>query len=172
MSLLSRVLVRILFVCLGFIVPLENFSLTWRRHHCRWRAANFDLCSAPMPIEQWGFFSVPHLLCHRHPAIMVISKDPWHSHLHVLPSVWQWSCHYLSLDWGPSRLGFEHPITLVRTDVSENCKCMSRPGTMHVRERYVSRYLFIHVHMYMIFTAISHKLQLPWKVGIPNYQRL
>ena len=29
-----------------------------------------------------------------HP-LMVISKDPWHSHL--LPSVWQWSCHYLFL---------------------------------------------------------------------------
>ena len=24
-----------LFVCLEFIVPLENFSLIWRRHHCR-----------------------------------------------------------------------------------------------------------------------------------------
>ena len=28
-----------------------------------------------------------------HPFIMVISEDPWHSH--QLPSVWQWSCHYL-----------------------------------------------------------------------------
>ena len=27
--------------------------------------------------------------------IMVISEDPWHSHL--LPSVWKWSCHYLFL---------------------------------------------------------------------------
>ena len=52
------------FVCLGFFVPLENFSLIWRRHHCRWRAANFDLCSALMAIEQWGFFSFPHLLWH------------------------------------------------------------------------------------------------------------
>jgi hypothetical protein len=22
-------------------VPLKNFSLIWRRHHCRWRAAKF-----------------------------------------------------------------------------------------------------------------------------------
>ena len=51
-----------LFVCLWLFVPLENFSLKWRRHHCRWKAANFDLCSALMPIEEWGFFSVPHLL--------------------------------------------------------------------------------------------------------------
>ena len=35
-----------------FFVPLENFSLIWRRHHCRWRAANFDLSSALMAIEQ------------------------------------------------------------------------------------------------------------------------
>ena len=54
-----------LFVCLGFIIPLENFSLVWRHHHCRWRTANFDLCSALMAIEQWGFFNLPHLLWHR-----------------------------------------------------------------------------------------------------------
>ena len=41
-------------------VPLENFSLIWRRHHCRWKAANFDLCSALMAFEQWGFFYLPH----------------------------------------------------------------------------------------------------------------
>ena len=32
-----------LFVCLWFFVPFEIFSLIWKRHHCRWRAANFDL---------------------------------------------------------------------------------------------------------------------------------
>jgi hypothetical protein len=26
---------------LRFFVPLKNFSLIWRRHHCRWRAAKF-----------------------------------------------------------------------------------------------------------------------------------
>jgi hypothetical protein len=26
---------------LGFYVPLKYFSLIWRRHHCRWRAAKF-----------------------------------------------------------------------------------------------------------------------------------
>jgi hypothetical protein len=26
---------------LHFYVPLKNFSLIWRRHHCRWRAAKF-----------------------------------------------------------------------------------------------------------------------------------
>ena len=33
--------------------------------------------------------------------IMVISEEPWQSHL--LPSVWQWSCHHLFCpDWGSS----------------------------------------------------------------------
>ena len=58
-----------------------------------WRGANFDLCSALMAIEQWVFFSVPHVMWHGHPFLMVISEDPWHSHL--MPSVWQWSCHNL-----------------------------------------------------------------------------
>ena len=49
-------LLSCLFVCLCFIVPLENFPLIWKRHHYRGRAANFDLCSALMAIEQWGLF--------------------------------------------------------------------------------------------------------------------
>ena len=53
-----------MFVCLEFFVPLENFWLIWRHYHSRWRAANFDLCSALLAIEQWGFFSVSHLLWH------------------------------------------------------------------------------------------------------------
>ena len=52
------------FVCVWFFVPLKNFLLTWRRHHCWWGAANFDLRSALIAIEQWGFFCVPHLLWH------------------------------------------------------------------------------------------------------------
>ena len=47
---------------MGFFVPLENFSLIWKRHHCRRRAANCDLCSTTMAIEQSGIFDVQHLL--------------------------------------------------------------------------------------------------------------
>ena len=48
--------------------------------------------------HSWPLNSEHSLACHTycdtgHPFIMVISEDPWHSHL--LPSVWQWSCHYL-----------------------------------------------------------------------------
>ena len=58
----SCIVSKSVFVYLGFIVPLENFLLIWRRHYYWWRALNVDLCLALMAIEQWGFFSVPHLL--------------------------------------------------------------------------------------------------------------
>ena len=60
-----------LFICFEFIVPLENISLIWRRHYCRWRASNHDLCSALMAIEQWGFFNVQHLLWHG-PTVYIV----------------------------------------------------------------------------------------------------
>ena len=84
-----------LFVCLEFSVPIENVSLIWRRHHCRWRAANFDLCSALMAIEQWGFFSVSHILWHGASVYNCHPEDLWHWHWHLVQSVWQWGCHYL-----------------------------------------------------------------------------
>ena len=59
----------ILFVCLfafwDFFSPLENFSLIWRHHHYRWKAAIFLLCLALMTIWQWGFFCLPHLIVTR-----------------------------------------------------------------------------------------------------------
>ena len=50
--------------------------------------------------HSWSLSSEGSLACHTycdtgHSFIMVISEDPWHSHL--LPSVKQWSCHYLCL---------------------------------------------------------------------------
>ena len=60
----KSLIIRVFFVCAGFFVLLETFSLIWRRHHYGWRSSNFDLCSALMAIDQWGFFSVPHLLWH------------------------------------------------------------------------------------------------------------
>ena len=104
------------FVCVEFIVSLENFSLILRRHHCRWRAAKFDLCSVLMTIEQWGFFNAPHLLWHGLILYMVISEDPWHSHL--LPSVWQWSCYYLFLRLRSFATGDRTPISRMRGERS------------------------------------------------------
>ena len=38
---------------------------------------------------------MPHLLLNSTSIYVIISKDPWQSHL--LLSVWQWYCHYLSI---------------------------------------------------------------------------
>ena len=109
-----------LFVCLEFCVPLENFLLIWRRHHCRWRAANFDQCSALPAIEQWGFFSVPHLLHVTRPGHPV-----YNGHLQwpvtLTPNAERWigsgavtTCFN---DLGLSRLGFEHPTFRLRGEL-------------------------------------------------------
>ena len=50
--------------------------------------------------HSWPLSSEGSNTCHTYcdttlPLIMVISEDPWHSHL--LPSVWHWSCLYLFL---------------------------------------------------------------------------
>ena len=101
-----------LFVCLEFFVHPENVLLIWRRHHCWWRAVNFDLYWALITIEQRGLFNVSHLLWHGIIVIfiMVISENPWYSHLML--RVWQWRCHYMFIDLG---LGFEHPTFLLLT---------------------------------------------------------
>ena len=58
-------------------------------------------------IEQWRFFSVPHFCDKEHPFIMVITENPWHSHL--LPSVWQWSCNFLFLRLSSVAAGIRIP---------------------------------------------------------------
>ena len=98
---------RSLIVCLGFFFSLKKVSLIWRRNHYGWRASNFDLCWALTAIEQWGFLSVPHLLCTGHPFIL----DQWH--LHLLQSVWQWSCHYLFLRLRSVAAGIRTPNLLL-----------------------------------------------------------
>ena len=97
------------FVDLEFIVPLENFSLIWRRHHCRWRAANFDLCSVFMVIEKWWFFKVPHLLWHGPSVYNLHLRGP----VTLAPNLWRafgsgavTTCFN---DIGLSLLGLKHP---------------------------------------------------------------
>ena len=42
------------FVCLEFIIPLKILT-QMKTSPLPWRAANFDICSALIAIEQWGF---------------------------------------------------------------------------------------------------------------------
>ena len=64
--------------------------------------------------HSWPLSSEGSLACKTycdtgHPVIMVISEDPWHSHL--LPSVWQLSCHYLFLRLWSVATGDRTPIS-------------------------------------------------------------
>ena len=94
------------------------YTVIWTRHHDRWKAANFYLWSALMVIEQRGFL-VCHVYCDTgHPVAMVISEDPWHSHLSA--SVWQCSCHYLFLRLRSVAAGIRTP-NLSLADALTHC---------------------------------------------------
>jgi hypothetical protein len=60
-------------------VPLLNFSLIWRLHHCRWRGLqNLGLCLALGAFEQGRVFIVPHLLWQGASIFPVSSEGPPH----------------------------------------------------------------------------------------------
>ena len=70
------------------------------------------------PLSSEGLIS---LTCHTHwdaglPFIMVISEDPCHSHL--MPSVWQWSCHYVFLRLRSVATGDRTSISRMRDERS------------------------------------------------------
>ena len=76
------------FVCLGV-----SQILTYARHL--------------RPLSSEGSLAC-HLYCDTgHPFKMVMSEDPWHSH--VLPSVWQWRCNYLFSRLGSITAGIRSP---------------------------------------------------------------
>jgi hypothetical protein len=79
---------------LRFYVPLKNFSLTWRRHHCRWRVQNLGLCSALRAFKQGGIFIVPHLLWHGAQFFRSYPKDrPIQSPLMTHKEMWRTYSH-------------------------------------------------------------------------------
>ena len=97
-----------LFVCL-FV--LFVWSLSHSQQYGDVTIAGKGLQILTYARHSWPLSNEGSLICHTHcdtglPFIMVISEDPWHSHL--LPSVWQWSCHYLFFyDLGLLRPGIE-----------------------------------------------------------------
>ena len=79
-------------VCL-FVFGLRLTREIFTRQHYRWRTTILTYTRHSWSFSIEGFFSC-HIYCDTaHLFIMVISEDPWHSNL--LPSVWQWSCHYM-----------------------------------------------------------------------------
>ena len=80
-------------VCLSLPVKIENIHSYGDVTTTGWGVQSLTYARHSWPLSTEG-----SLACHTywdtgHPFIMAISEDPWNSHL--LPSVWQWSCHYL-----------------------------------------------------------------------------
>ena len=80
-------------VCLSLPVKIENIHSYGDVTTTGWGVQSLTYARHSWPLSTEG-----SLACHTywdtgHPFIMAFSEDPWNSH--PLPSVWQWSCHYL-----------------------------------------------------------------------------
>ena len=112
------------FVCLfGVYHPTWEFYLIWRRHHYRLRAANFDLCSALMAIEQCGLFNAQHLLWHEPSVYNGHLRGP--VTLTPIGGAVTACFYYLGL----SRLGFEH-ITFRGANALTHCETTAFLGVL------------------------------------------
>ena len=98
--------------------------------------------TSPLPVKGCKFWTWAVRVLKRdtgHPFIMVISEDPWHSHL--LPSVWKWSCRYLFLRLSLSRLGFEHPTFCLRGESS---------SPLHHRRGWSALFIHVEASLYIL----------------------
>ena len=130
-------------------------------HNCRWRAANSDLCLAPMAIEQWGFFSVPHLLRH--------GASVYNGHLRGSVTLTFSSgavtiCFY---DLGLLRLKFEHPTFRLRGERSNPLRHRRGDSDWVLASQYYKMghrlkhdWLLYALYMYLIFSLTSFKTLL------------
>ena len=96
-----------LFVSFGFYVQLENFSFLWRRHYYR---EMLKISTILGTYDHWAVMGslAYHTFCTRgHLFIKVIFENSWYPQLP--PSVWQWSCQYLSLRYRSVAAGIRTP---------------------------------------------------------------
>ena len=102
-----------------FLILEKNyFSFIWRRTGEGLQILTYT--RHPWPLSSESSLA-SHTQCDTgHPFIMVISENPWHSHL--LPNVWQGSCHYLFYDLSLLRLEFEHRTFRMRGERSNRLR--------------------------------------------------
>ena len=105
--------VKILCVCLVFFFVYSRI-VYW---HKDVTIAGEGLQILTFARHTWPLRSEGSLVCHAycdtgHLFIKVSLQDPWHSQL--LPSVWQWSRHYLICR------GWEHFGSMVKMDIYQN----------------------------------------------------
>ena len=113
---------------LGFFSSLSSLSRIFHSY------GDVSIAAEGLQILNYARHSLPwssegSLTCHKYCDrgllfIFVISEDPWHSHL--LPSVWQWSSHYLFL-----RLWYD--ATWNRTPISRMRGERSTPKPLQTR---------------------------------------
>ena len=132
-----------LFVCLGFIFSLENFSLIWIR---QWRRR---LQILTFTRHSWPLCSEGSLACHTycntgHPFIMVNSEVPWHTFCRVFRSGALTTCLY---DLGLSRLGFDYSTLRLKDQHSNPLRhrrgSFARYGSYSVSVFNVISFIFI-----------------------------
>ena len=111
----------------NIIIACCLFACLFLYHHTREFFTH--TVTSPLPVkwckfwpmlEWWPLSSEGSNACHTfsdtgHPFIIVISDEPWHTHLCC---VQQWSCHYLFYVLDLSRLGFEQPTFRLRDERS------------------------------------------------------
>ena len=110
-----------------FVYMFQVFRPTW--------ITFIQMETSPIPVKGCTFLPIPlssdgSLACHAYcetgcPFTTVISEEQML--LRLLPSVRQWSCHYMFFDMCLSRLVFEHPTFRFRTKRSNrqhNCHCL------------------------------------------------
>ena len=90
----------------GGFAPLENFSLIWRRHHCRWRAANLTYARHSLFLSSEGFLTCHHYCDMGNPEWSSPMTLDTYTYYRSFSSVAVTTCFY---DLGLSRLGFEQP---------------------------------------------------------------
>ena len=156
----------VLFICLlEVLVLLENFWLTWRRHYYRWRAAILTYARHSWPLSSEGSLACQTYCDTGYLFIMIISGDSWHSHL--FSTVKQLSYHYLFLQKGLSRLGFEHDNFRLRAHWANaavfkipatvsNWDCFSIPRQLKVAYYFIFATFRIIVLMLYIISLTQH----------------
>ena len=126
-----------MFVCL-FEVYRPTRKFFTHMVSCRWRVANFDLCSALMIIEQWGFLNMPHQLRHGPTLYNHLWSSLRTRDAHLLPSI----CHYLFLRLRRVATGDRTPISRMRGERSTSTPLRRKIVLVHWRIRLIYLIVF------------------------------
>ena len=124
--------------------------MTWNRANFAIRGpSSFD----PYAHHSWPLSSEGSLTCHTWwdtglPFIMVITEDSWYSHL--LPSVWQWSYHYLFLRLRSVMTGNWTPISCMWCERST-----STPFTVFALHHLRDNYFYDHLNYWQLILQIT-----------------